>query len=42
MLRRDARISSLGASHVLRLESVQIECRSSANSLNAEFCASYV
>ena len=42
MLRRYARISSLSASHVLRRESVQIGCRSSANSQNSEFCASYI
>ena len=40
MLTRYARISSLSASHVLRRESVQVGCRSSANSQNAEYCAS--
>ena len=40
MLIRFARISSLSARHVLRRESVQIGCRSSANSQNAEYCAS--
>jgi len=40
MLRRYARISSLSASPVLRRESVQIGCRTSANSQNAEYCAS--
>jgi len=40
MLRRYARISSLSASLFLRRESVQIGYRSSANSQNAEYCAS--
>jgi hypothetical protein len=37
MLRRYARISSLSASHVLRRESGQIGCMSSAKSQNAEY-----
>ena len=39
MLRRNACTSSLSASHGVRWESLQIECRSSANSQNAKFCA---
>jgi len=42
MLIRYARISSFSASHVLSWDSVQIGRRSSANSQNSEFCASYV
>ena len=40
MLSRYARISSLSVSPVLLRESVEIECRSSANSQNADYCAS--
>ena len=40
MLRSYARVSSLSASPVLRRESVQIGCRTSANSQNADYCAS--
>jgi len=39
-LKHYACISSLSVSHVLSRESVQIGCRSSANSQNAEYCAS--
>jgi len=42
MMRRYARMSSISASHVLSVESVQIGCRSSANSQNAELSASYI
>jgi len=41
MLRLYERISSLSASYVLNLYSVQIGCRSNANSQNSEFFASY-
>ena len=35
-----ARISSFRANHVLSRDSVQIGCRSRANSHNSEFCVS--
>jgi hypothetical protein len=42
MLIRYVRISSFSASRVRSWDSVQIVCRSRANSQNSEFCASYV